>query len=222
MQPISPNTDLGHARAFRGAALLVIAMSLLGSFFAIGGAIGDARYFAARDDALKESMYRHAMDHPTPRRIMQVVTFFGDVRFLIPAATTGLVILSALRGRILATIWAFATLGGYWLIHGLKVFYGRARPDYLEPILTEGSMSFPSFHAAGSAMFYGMCSYLLIRETRRVGWLLAPLLGLFILLIAFSRVYLGAHWFSDVIAGTTLGFGWVALAMAAAEWTRKH
>ena len=104
----------------------------------------------------------------------------------------------------------------------VKGFYERARPAFDDPFELVTSGSFPSGHAAGSAMFYGMLAYLLIRATRRVGWYMLPVFLLLLALIGFTRVYLGAHWVSDVLGGWILGFGWVALGMSAAEATREY
>src|SRR5205814_405069 len=87
---------------------------------------------------------------------------------------------------------------------------------------TETSPSFPSGHAVGPAMFFGMLSYILICTTRRLGWSLVPLWIVLIALLGFSRLYLGVHWFSDVIGGWLFGFGWAALWIAAAELMRRH
>ena len=64
-------------------------------------------------------------------------------------------------------------------------------------------------------------------DTHTVGrsidcWFMLPVFLLLLGLIGFTRVYLGAHWVSDVLGGWILGFGWVALGMSAAEATREY
>ncbi len=80
------------------------------------------------------------------------------------------------------------------------------------PIPLEGSFSFPSAHAGMSVVVYGFMALLIARElphTRR--WLPYSCAGALVIPITLSRLYLGAHWFSDVLAGLCVGVFWVAL-----------
>ena len=101
-------------------------------------------------------------------------------------------------------ILAIAALGGNSL---LKLFFHRARPEtlYAESILIK-SYSFPSGHAFGSAVFYGLLAYLCYRHLGRSYNIAAvALFGLLIFSVGISRVYLGAHFPSDVLVGWLLG-----------------
>ncbi len=85
----------------------------------------------------------------------------------------------------------------------LKGLISRERP--LNSIIQELTSSFPSGHAAVSFILFGFFIYLTLKYKPKMKKLLVAALVIFILLIGFSRVYLNAHWFSDVIGGFLLG-----------------
>ncbi len=111
-----------------------------------------------------------------------------------------------------------ATLGGTAISEGLKVGFARPRPDLVAHAVDVTSMSFPSGHAMLSAVTYLTLGALLAR-TQKSGQLRAYVLGsavLLTLLIGMSRIYLGVHWPTDVLAGWCLGAAWALLCWFAA------
>ncbi|MFZ1586333.1 MAG: phosphatase PAP2 family protein, partial [Saprospiraceae bacterium] len=82
----------------------------------------------------------------------------------------------------------------------------------------EYSYSFPSGHSMAAVAFYGMIFYLIIRNnlSHRLFWFVAGIV--FILLIGFSRIYLGVHFLTDVLAGYVLGLLWLLLGLSIIEW----
>ncbi|WP_425408378.1 phosphatase PAP2 family protein [Hyphococcus sp.] len=112
-----------------------------------------------------------------------------------------------------ALIVAGASISGVFLSEALKVQFGRPRPE-LVPQLTEvHSLSFPSGHAMLSAVIYLTLGALLARfhERRRERALIMFYAVLVTIMIGASRVYLGVHWPTDVLAGWALGAAWAAL-----------
>ncbi len=99
----------------------------------------------------------------------------------------------------------------------LKELIHRARPELLYQAYTETGYSFPSGHATVSAAFYGFLMYLAWRMIPSRPWRIAAqvALSLLIVLIAFSRLYLGVHYVSDVIAGLLIGgvFAWLGIVV---------
>ena len=89
----------------------------------------------------------------------------------------------------------------------LKDSFQRARPVLTDPLVRLGTYSFPSGHAVASTVFYGMlCAIVFARtRSRRIRAAVATLACVMVPLVAFSRVYLGAHFMSDVLAGIAVG-----------------
>jgi membrane-associated phospholipid phosphatase len=104
--------------------------------------------------------------------------------------------------RLLAVVPA-----GMLLNVGLKNLFQRPRPTLEEPLVQLSTYSFPSGHAVASTVFYGALCALVFMHTRSTGLrVLAVALGIaMVLLVTFSRVYLGAHYLSDVVAGVSVG-----------------
>jgi membrane-associated phospholipid phosphatase len=93
----------------------------------------------------------------------------------------------------------------------LKLWFQRARPAVVFEIPIPTSYSFPSGHAMVSLAAYGVGAFVIGKFRPRLRWLLTAVAPVWILLIGFSRVYLGVHWFTDVVAGFAAG-SLVALA----------
>lgn len=107
-----------------------------------------------------------------------------------------------------AVVLVMLGLGGAGIINvTLKQVFARTRPDFWEHLVHASGYSFPSGHAAGSMALVIVCIIL----TWHTGWRWAALVygGLFTLLVGISRVYLGVHYPSDVLAGWVVGFVWV-------------
>jgi membrane-associated phospholipid phosphatase len=109
---------------------------------------------------------------------------------------------------------------GMLLNAGLKNVFQRPRPHLQDPLVHYLTLSFPSGHAAGSTVFYGaVCALVFARwRNRTIRAVAVGLAALMVLLVAFSRVYLGAHYLSDVVAGVAVGG--VCLALFLAPWGR--
>src|SRR5262249_29981901 len=123
----------------------------------------------------------------------------------------------------LAWGWLFVTSGALFQSE-LKAIFARARPHFAEPFVVESSWSFPSGHAMGSLIGYGLLAYLLAQVVRPL-WARVAVVGTATLLVAaigFSRLYLGAHYFSDVVGGYAAGAAWLCACISAGEWVRRH
>lgn len=113
-----------------------------------------------------------------------------------------------------------AASGGLLLNVILKPFFGRARPDVALRLTEVQSLSFPSGHAMGSAIVYLTLAALLARLVQPRG-LKLYFLGLAVLLtflVGASRVYLGVHYPTDVLAGWTVGLAWALLCWTVARY----
>lgn len=125
-------------------------------------------------------------------------------------ATAALVLASATGGAILSTL--------------LKDIFLRARPAIVPHLVVVDTTSFPSGHAMNSAIVFLTLGALLTRtqQSRAVQLYLVSVAILLTLLVGISRVYLGVHWPSDVIAGWVVGGAWAALCLAIARLLQSH
>lgn len=157
-------------------------------------------------------------------RVFAVVTVFGSGPALT-AAAGGIGAVLIARGQKVAGIWFMtAQAGGALLNYVLKEAFERTRPEFADPVLAASSWSFPSGHAMGTFVFCGLGAYLVIRGLRSwtaVGLVIAAALA-WCVVMSFSRLYLGVHFASDVIAGMCAGAAWVAICISALETVRRR
>ncbi len=133
------------------------------------------------------------------------------------------VVLLVRRRRLLAAGWIAAILGGGLLDLALKLVVARPRPLFAVAFVQAAGWSFPSGHSMGALVGYGMLAYLLGLHARR--WVrAATIVGAAVLigLIGFSRLYLGAHYFSDVIGGYAAGVVWLSACVTGLEVARRR
>jgi membrane-associated phospholipid phosphatase len=146
--------------------------------------------------------------------------FFTWVSWLGDTALSGLlvaaIILLAQRRRWAAAITIFvATLGGMQLNALLKPLFQRSRPEYAVEILAGPTWSFPSGHAMASFIGFGILAYFRSRAERSHHRRRAiyGVIALVIIGVGFSRLYLGVHYFTDVIGGYLAGSIWLLLCI---------
>jgi len=107
--------------------------------------------------------------------------------------------------------------GGMLLNAIMKDAVARHRPSFTDPLLTLTSYSFPSGHALGSTLLYGVLAAVVAwtANSRHLRVLTIAGAVLLIGLVCFSRIYLGVHYLSDVVAGVLAGIVWVMLCLFA-------
>jgi undecaprenyl-diphosphatase len=117
-----------------------------------------------------------------------------------------------------------ATLGGQLLNAFLKATFARPRPDPLLHLTEVNSMSFPSGHAMDSAIIYLTMAALLARfvEPRLLKLYFLGLAAVLTFLIGISRIYLGVHYPSDVLAGWVAGLAWGTLCWTVASYLQRR
>ncbi|MGY2048583.1 phosphatase PAP2 family protein [Methylobacterium sp. JK268] len=201
-----------------GPLASLLAVSLFGfGFLKVAGEVseGDTKAF----DAKLLLALRHPGDlsHPIGPawlpETMRDITAFGSV-FGIVYVTVSVVIYIAVTRRGRAALFVAAAVGGGNLLSTLlKLYYQRPRPDLVPHGMETFTASFPSGHATLSAVTYLTLAILLARisKGRRVKALVIALGVATTLLVGTSRVYLGVHWPSDVLAGWCVGAAWAAL-----------
>jgi undecaprenyl-diphosphatase len=148
--------------------------------------------------------------HLTP--VMQSLSALGAGEIEIPEALLLSLRLSMIRRRSEAAGYAAATLSG-WALYGVgKWVFQRPRPAVIQRLSGAGWYSFPSGHATMAPLVFGLGVLIWSAPwPRPTRVLLLGLAAVVSLLIAFSRVYLGVHWPTDVVGGLLLGSGWAAM-----------
>lgn len=101
----------------------------------------------------------------------------------------------------------------------LKHLFRRARPVFEDPLLTLSTYSFPSGHTAGTTLLYGVVAAYVFSRTRNARVRLGCVAGwvFMVVVVAFSRLYLGVHYLTDVVAAVTWSLAWLALCVMAAR-----
>ncbi|PWT72670.1 MAG: hypothetical protein C5B60_09295 [Chloroflexi bacterium] len=159
---------------------------------------------------------------PTLDQVMYLITFLGSVQTIVVlTAVVVLVALVAGRPRS-AVLVVLAVVAGALFFELVKLLVQRPRPLLEDARIVQGGFSFPSGHSTVSATLYGTVAYLLIRNLRQNRWkvLIGVATALLVLAIGVSRIYLGVHYPSDVLAGWAAGALWVVLVMIAEHvWT---
>jgi membrane-associated phospholipid phosphatase len=189
-----------------GALLAAVVSLFLFGWLAEEMLEGDTQKF---DMSVRNAVHQHAA--PALTRVMQAFSFLGSVGTV---SVLCVVILGAFlyfhRSR-LAALLGITMVGMGALDEALKLAFRRPRPvAFFGP--TPNSYSFPSGHAFGSVCFYGVLAAILATRVRGTAakWSVWTVAILLMAMIGFSRIYLGVHYPSDVIAGYCAGAVWVA------------
>jgi membrane-associated phospholipid phosphatase len=178
------------------------------------------------DERCAEFWYGWTRDHHALWGAMVFLTDIGGVASLTLLTVMGSIWQTAIRHRVLAGAWLAVVIGGGLIDAGAKSVFDRDRPPAAlrDRAVLQTNESYPSGHSMGSAVGYGMLAYALIlpqrRRPRRVVTLL--FLTCLVLAIGFSRIFLRAHWFSDVVAGWTIGLAWLFLCIGLLERRRQR
>jgi len=211
---------------YLGLHLTVGLLLSLGALWLFGGIAEDVIHhdpLTQFDLTIADALHRHAT--PTGVAIAKAVSFLGSPGFVAAWGLALAALLVVRRQYLLLGGWVAAVAGGGLLDAALKRVFHRARPVWDVPLLTARGWSFPSGHAMGSLVAYGMLAYMVLRETHlRRGPAAAVITGavVLILLIGMSRMYLGVHYFSDVIGGYAAGVVWVAAVVSGLEVARRR
>ena len=165
------------------------------------------------------TLFVRGLQSPLRDNLAIILTFFGSHLFLIPA-TLAVAFLFRAKGHPTSALLFFSSVAGGFVLNALlKITFHRARPDLWTALVSEHTYSFPSGHATMSTVFYGGLASVVFHLTDRLlPRILAVMLALTaILTIMSTRVYLGVHWTTDVIAGFVVGIFWVAVSAIATE-----
>lgn len=204
-----------------GVLILLLAVA---GFARIAAAVVDGAPITALDLQLATWLHTHAHASTALRSFLLVVTHLHS--------TPGVLALTAL-----AAAWLYRRGERYWMLTflvtvpggmllnvAMKHIFARARPYFEEPIVQLSTYSFPSGHTVSATVLYGLLACYLAGWAR--GWPARAAVVLaacaMVALVAGSRLYLGAHYLSDVLAGVAEGCAWLAICVTAAAVLRRR
>jgi membrane protein DedA with SNARE-associated domain/membrane-associated phospholipid phosphatase len=172
------------------------------------------------DQTLATTLHRWAT--PTATTIFVGISTLGEPVVLMLGVVVALFYGWRRQWLHLGT-WLTGLGGGEVLNQVIKYVVARPRPVFAQPVIPESGYSFPSGHALLSLIAYGLLAYFAVLGLRtwraRTGVVCAA--GLLVLVIGFSRLYLGVHYFSDVVAGYATGGVWLSTCITGMELIRR-
>lgn len=158
-------------------------------------------------------------------RLFVAVSLVGSPVAMSVLGLGGAVLLYLRRHWVMLSGWLVAFIGCSLLVVALKRTIQRARPGGASAFLHGESFSFPSGHSLGAFVGFGMLAYVLTVywTKRRVSRAMVCVAGaLCVLAIGFSRLYLGVHYFTDVVGGFAAGALWLSLCITGTQYARHR
>jgi membrane-associated phospholipid phosphatase len=169
---------------------------------------GDARRF---DDITRAAV--HTVASPAMTAFAHFLSFIGSAFFLTIATAVAITIFALRRWGREARLFALTMIGASVLNITLKLAFKRARPEPFFDLAAPSSYSFPSGHSLASCCFFaGLAAILSGRvKSRRARMLIWIAASVMFILIGLSRIYLGVHYTTDVIAGFSAALIWIVV-----------
>jgi undecaprenyl-diphosphatase len=206
--------EVGLTTALFGFALLALGFVALDR--AVGGSFDQSLLIALRTPGdLADPVGSWALEEA-----VRDITALGSFAVLTLVTVLSLGFLIASKRYAEATTLAVTAVVGQILSETLKAFVGRPRPDLVAHIVDTTSASFPSGHSMMSAAIYLTIGAMLARvqPQRRLKTYIHVVALLLTVMVGMSRVYLGVHWPTDVLAGWCLGALWAILCWSMIAW----
>ena len=189
------------------------------SFFVLLGCLGLIALFGWLSQEVLEKeafgfdttilLWLHQRSNSIIDNLMLNITKLGNPEFVVVLITTSLILLLWQKRAWSAKILVLTCLGGLILNQGLKLFFAKPRPQLWNPLIVEHSYSFPSGHALGSSVVYGFLAVLLASHYPRYSIGIYSVAVVIVGSIGLSRLFLGVHYPTDIIAGYAVGLLWL-------------
>jgi len=216
-----PPTPPANWRLLAGLIIFAIMTLIVGE---LGEHIANGAPLTLTD--IRLSAWLEANRTPGLTTVFRIATELGSTWWAISSAVVfGLYLISRRRFYWLATVW-LSVFGGMLLNVQLKSIFQRVRPSFSNPVLSLTGYSFPSGHTMAATVLYTvLAAYLLTHVRRRPARLLIVLVAVFLIAaVGFSRIYLGAHYLTDVLGAIAEGLAWVTLCLVTllSDWRQYN
>lgn len=224
---LSPAT-LWRTREFRLLAPFALIAGLVSAFVKLADEMGEGETHGFDTAVLFAFRTSDPADPIGPKwleLVMNDITAMGGHTVLTFISLISIGYLLVTRHRSSAALVAASGLGGMLLNHMLKLGFDRPRPDLVAHLAEVHTLSFPSGHAMLSAIIYLTLGVLLARSqsSHAIRGYIVGVALFTTVLVGLSRIYLGVHWPTDVIAGWCLGAAWALLCLQILCWeTSSH
>lgn len=204
--------------------LLIIATCW--SFSEIAEDFGRHSWLAAMDASAADAF--HQLVRPGLTKVVRCLTFLGSVGFVTALSLLVASVLAARKALYALLTFALTMLGGSLLNIFLKHLFHRQRPILENPLVTLSSYGFPSGHTMGSTLLWGCVAIFVAGQMRSATARALPfcLAAMWVCVVGATRIYLGAHYFTDVIGAIMAGIAWLTFCWTAVEtlrrWRARH
>jgi undecaprenyl-diphosphatase len=200
---------------------MLFTAALLWGFASIADAVGDNGRVAAADAGLTGWIQGHGTEWG--EAIFSYVSLLGS-SVLVAVIVIAAAVYARRRDWLRAATLALSTASGAGLNTLLKHLFHRGRPEYATEFITHASWSFPSGHAMDSMVGYGILLVVLLDAIRTRGKRRFLIAGVVVLIVAIgtSRVYLGVHYLTDVVAGWFAGGAWLFVCITAYHFAKRR
>ena len=207
-----------HRMRYLGLRLMLGFLLIIGAAWLFGGIAQDVLAGGALT-VIDKNVARWFHERRTPGLTiaMEMLTSLASTAWVIGVGIVCALVLwrKSCWYRLLALVLVLP--GGMILNFFLKITFHRQRPSFTESFLIFTGYSFPSGHTMAATLLYGLLAVFAVVALKAWHWRLAAVFGAFVMvvLVGFSRIYLGAHYPSDVLAAAAAGLAWLALSLTA-------
>jgi len=160
---------------------------------------------------------------PLLNKLMLLVTLTGNWQMIVWGSFLGAILLIIAQKKRYLMAMLLSNVFAIIFVSVVKNLIGRVRPPVENALILEHGFAFPSGHSYFAVAFYGLLTYFLVchfqQKWSRIGVFIIG--SSFILLLGISRIYLGVHWTTDVVAALSLSVAWLAVIVAFIEYKRK-
>lgn len=203
-------------QGYMGLQLTIGVIFLIAASWLFGGIAEDVLHgdpLTVIDKDIAQWLHKRAT--PGMLVVMLVVTYLGSPVWVAAVALLTMIILLWKRYWYHLLTFALVVPGGMILSSLLKMAFQRSRPSFADSIMIFQGYSFPSGHTMAATLLYGILAVFAAKAIDSWAWRVRIIISAFaiMLLVGFSRMYLNAHYLSDVLGALSAGLAWLALCL---------